>query len=98
MAKVLSFSFSTSPSNDYSGLISFRIDRFDLLAVQRTLKSLLQHHNSKHIQPPLLWKSHMGSQRMVPMQEIKLFLRIKTLSLGLADVFAALNLRKLVKV
>ena len=40
----------------------------------------------------------MGSQRMVPVQEIKLFLRIKTLSLGLADVFAALNLRKLVKV
>ena len=51
VAKVLSFSFSTSPSNDYSGLISFRIDRFDLLAVQRTLKSLLQHHNSK---PPIL--------------------------------------------
>ena len=36
-----------SPSNEYSGLISFRIDRFDLLAVQRTLKSLLQHHSSK---------------------------------------------------
>ena len=42
-----SFSFSISPSNEYSGLISFRIDWFDLLAVQRTLKSLLQHHNSK---------------------------------------------------
>ena len=41
------WSFSISPSNEYSGLISFRIDRFDLLAVQRTLKSLLQHHNSK---------------------------------------------------
>ena len=41
------WSFSQSPSNEYSGLISFRIDRFDLLAVQRTLKSLLQHHNSK---------------------------------------------------
>ena len=41
------FSFSISPSNEYSGLISFRIDRFDLLAVQRTLKSLLQCHNSK---------------------------------------------------
>ena len=40
-------SFSFSPSNEYSGLISFRIDWFDLLAVQRTLKSLLQHHNSK---------------------------------------------------
>ena len=42
-----SFSFSMSPSNEYSGLISFRIDWFDLLVVQGTLKSLLQHHNSK---------------------------------------------------
>ena len=42
-----SFSFSTSPSNEYSGLISFRIDWFDLLAVQGTLKSLLQYHSSK---------------------------------------------------
>ena len=42
-----SLSFSISPSSEYSGLISFRIDRFDLLAVQGTLKSLLQHHSSK---------------------------------------------------
>ena len=42
-----SFSFSISPSNEYSGLISFRIDWLDLLAVQGTLKSLLQHHRSK---------------------------------------------------
>ena len=42
-----SFSFSISPSNEYSGQISFRIGWFDLLAVQRTLKSLLQHHSSK---------------------------------------------------
>ena len=42
-----SFSFSISPSNEYSGLISFRINWFDLLAVQGTLKSLLQHHGSK---------------------------------------------------
>ena len=41
------FSFSISPSNEYSGLISFRIDWFDLLAVQETFKSFLQHHNSK---------------------------------------------------
>ena len=41
------FSFSISPSNDHSGLISFRIDCFDLLMVQGTLKSLLQHHSSK---------------------------------------------------
>ena len=45
--KYWSFSFSISPSNDYSGLISFRIDWFDLLAVQGTLKGLLQHHSSK---------------------------------------------------
>ena len=45
--KYWSFSFSISPSNEYSGLISFRIDWFDLVAVQGTLKSLLQHHSSK---------------------------------------------------
>ena len=45
--KYCSFSFSTSPSNEYSGLISFRMDWLDLLAVQGTLKSLLQHHSSK---------------------------------------------------
>ena len=42
-----SFSFSINPSSEYSGLISFRIDWLDLLVVQRTLKSLLQHHSSK---------------------------------------------------
>ena len=45
--KYWSFSFSISASNEYSGMISFRIDWFDLLAIQGTLKSLLQHHNSK---------------------------------------------------
>ena len=49
-----SFSFSISPSNEYSGLISFRMDWFDLLAVQGTLKSLLQHHSSK---ASILWHS-----------------------------------------
>ena len=52
--KCWSFSFSISPSNEYSGLISFRIDWFDLLAVQGTLKSLLQHHSSK---ASILWCS-----------------------------------------
>ena len=47
VAKYWSFSFSISPSNEYSELISPRIDWFDLLAVQGTLKSLLQHHSSK---------------------------------------------------
>ena len=50
--KYWSFSFSISPSNEYSGLISFRIDWFDLLTVQGTLKSLLQHHNLK---ASILW-------------------------------------------
>ena len=48
------FSFSISPSNEYPGLITFRIDWFDLLAVQGTLKSLLQHHGSK---ASILWPS-----------------------------------------
>ena len=52
--KYWSFSFNISPSNEYSGLISFRIDWFDFLAVQGTLKSLLQHHNSK---ASILWHS-----------------------------------------
>ena len=45
--KYWSFSFSISPSSEYSGLISFRMDQLDLLAVQGTLKSLFQHHSSK---------------------------------------------------
>ena len=52
--KYWSFSFSNSPSNKHSGLTSFRIDWFDLFAVQGTLKSLLQHHNSKG---SILWCS-----------------------------------------
>ena len=52
--KYWSFSLGISPSNEYSGLISFRIDWLDLLAVQGTLKSLLQHHSSK---ASLLWHS-----------------------------------------
>ena len=50
--KYWSFSFSISPSNEYSGLISFRMDWFDLLAVQGTLKNFLQHHGSK---ASILW-------------------------------------------
>ena len=52
--KYWSFSFSISPSIEYSGLISFRINWFDLLSVQGTLKSLFQHHSSKAI---ILWCS-----------------------------------------
>ena len=52
--KYWSLSFIISPSNEYSGLISFRIDWFDLLGIQGTLKSLLQHHSSK---ASILWGS-----------------------------------------
>ena len=52
--KYWSFSFTINPSNEYSGLISFRIGWLDLLAVQGTLKSLLQHHSSK---ASILWRS-----------------------------------------
>ena len=52
--KYCSFSISLGPSNEYSGLISFKIDWFDLLAVQATLRSLLQHHSSK---ASILWCS-----------------------------------------
>ena len=59
-----SFSFSITPSNEYPGLISFNIDWLDLLAVQETLKSLLQHHSSKasilqHSAEELWYNSHM---------------------------------------
>jgi len=56
--KYWSFSFSITPSNEYSGLISFRIDRLHLLAVQGTLKSLLQNHSSE---APILWRSYLYS-------------------------------------
>ena len=52
--KYWSFSFSLSPSNEYSGLISFRVDWLDILAVEGTLQSLLQHHSSK---ASILWHS-----------------------------------------
>ena len=66
--KYWSFSFSISPFNEYSGLISFRMDWLDLLAVQGTLKSLLQHHSS---QASILWRSaffmvHLSHLYMTP--------------------------------
>ena len=69
-----SFSFSISPSNEYSGLISFRMDWLDLLGVKETLKSLLQHHSSK---ASILWHSafcivqlshpHMTTGKTIPL-------------------------------
>ena len=61
--KYWSFSFSISPSNEYSGLVFFRIDRFDLLAVQGTLKSLLRHHSSK---ASVLWLSALFIVQLSP--------------------------------
>ena len=59
--KYWSFGISISPSNEYSGLISFRIDWFDLLAVQGTLKSLLQHYRSK---ASILWHSAFSTVQL----------------------------------
>ena len=59
--KYWSFSFNISPSNEYSGLISFKMDWLDLLAVQGTLKSLLQHHSSK---ASILWRSAFGTVQL----------------------------------
>ena len=69
-----SFSFSISPSNEYSGLISFRIDQLDLLAVQGTLKSLLQHHTSKA-------SIHQYSAFYRPNSHIRIGLLEKTIAL-----------------
>ena len=64
--KYWSFSFSFSPSNEHPGLISFRIDWFDLLAIQGTLKSLLQHHSSK---ASILWCSAFFMVQLTSMHD-----------------------------
>ena len=68
-----SFSFSISPSNEYSGLICFRIDWFDLLPVQGILKSLLQHHCSKGSN---LWCSSLFMVQVLILPQIKLNLQV----------------------
>ena len=65
--KYWNFNFSISPSNEYSGLISNRIERLDLLAVQGTLKSLLQHHSSKSINSLVL--SFLYSPNLTPIHD-----------------------------
>ena len=72
--KYWSFSFSISPSNEYSGLISFRIDWLDLLAVQRTVKSLLQYHSSKAsiLQRSALFLVQLSHPYMTPGKTIAL--------------------------
>ena len=86
VAKVWSFSFSICPSNEYSGLMSFRIDWLDILAVQGTLKSLLQHHNSK---ASILWHSaffivqfshpHMTTGKTIALTRLKTIALIRFL-------------------
>ena len=73
-----SFSFSISPFNKYSGLISFRVDWFDLLAVQGTLKSLLQHHSSKasSLQHSAFFMVQLSHPYMTPGKTITLTRRI----------------------
>ena len=66
--KYWSFSFSINPSNEYSGLISFRMDWLDLLAVQGTLKSLLQHHSSK---ASILWHSGFFTVQLSVVAEVQ---------------------------
>ena len=66
LPKYWSFSFSSGPSNEYSGLISFRIDWFDLFAVQGPLKSLLQHHSSK---ASILWPSALFSPTLTSIHD-----------------------------
>ena len=68
--KYWSFSFTISPSNEYSGLISFRIDWFELFAVQETLKTLLQHHSSKA--SILWWSAFFTVQLLHPYMTIAL--------------------------
>ena len=66
VAKVLDFSFNISPSNEHPGLISFRMDWLDLLAVKRALKSLLQHHSSK---ASILWCSAFFSPTLTSIHD-----------------------------
>ena len=88
--KYWSFSFSISPSNEYSGLISFRIDWFDLLAVQGTLKSILQHHNLK---ASVLWyaaffivqlsHSHMTTRKTIAFTRWNFVCKVMSLLLNM---------------
>ena len=85
--KYWSFSFSISPFNEYSGLICFRVDWFDLLAVQETPKSLLQQHSSK---ASILWRSALFTvwllQRYVTTGIIKLWTAISPSYLFISNV------------
>ena len=94
-AKYWSFSFSISPSNGYSGLISFSIDRFDFLAVQGTLKSLLQHHNSKTstLQHPSFFMfqlshPHMTTGKTIALNRQTFVSKVMSLLFNMLSMFA----------
>ena len=102
--KYWSFSFSISPSIEYSGLISFRINFFDLLWVQGTLESLLQHHNSKasvlqHSPFFMIQLSHpymtAGKTIVLTIQTLLLVLLVKNLSTNAEDIRDDLCVRKI---
>ena len=102
--KYWSFSFSISPSIEYSGLISFRINFFDLLWVQVTLESLLQHHNSKasvlqHSPFFMIQLSHpymtAGKTIVLTIQTLLLVLLVKNLSTNAEDIRDDLCVRKI---
>ena len=84
--KYWSFSFSISPSNEYSGLISFSIDCFDLLAVQATLKSLLQHHSSKAsvIWQLLRFNSHIIKFTLLKYTVFQIYSQISTTTITIS--------------
>ena len=98
------FSFSISPSNEHSGLISFRMDQLDLLAVQGTLKSLLQHHSSKasilqcstffRVQLSLPYMT-AGKTIVLTIQTLLLVLLVKNLSTNAEDIRDDLCVRKI---
>ena len=92
--KYWSFSFSISPSNEYLGLISFRMDWLDLLAVQGTLKSLLQHHSSKAVVLQCsvffmiqLSRPHMTTGKTVPLTTQPFVLKVMSLLLNTLSRF-----------
>ena len=92
--KYWSFSFSISPYKEYSGLISFRIDWFELLALQGTLKGLLQHHGSK---PSILWHSaffvgqlsypHMTTRKTVSLSRRNFVIKVMSLLFNILSMF-----------
>ena len=92
--KYWSFSFSVSSSNEYSGFISFRIDWFDLLAVQGTLKSLLQHHSPKvsilqHSAFFIVQLSHpyMATIKTIALNRWTFFSKVTSLLLNMLSMF-----------